>query len=291
MQRLHAARVGRYICATSCRAALEEHVWQRGDPASASMPSAVTRRASARRVVEMRVDVERVYRLSMPQARASPFGEVAGDTAPIRSTSRWGIARSRLQISSMRRSDNSRGSPPDMITSRISGCASSSGTPIRAAPSNLLGVAHLAPAGAEAAVRGAHRGHQKERAVGIAVRDVGNRRVSRLRPVNHQPSWTSSSCTVGTYCRQMGSPGDLIRSTMRARCGTRSFRRPGGDARSPRRAPDRSARRGRRATRCSSYGAALARSSSQLLGVRSPDRHRARSTPGWSRSWCSRAFS
>src|SRR5213075_2028402 len=28
------------------------------------------------------------------------------------------------------------------------------------------------------------------------------------------PSWTSSSCTVGTYCRQIGSPGDLIRSTM-----------------------------------------------------------------------------
>src|SRR6266849_519526 len=30
------------------------------------------------------------------------------------------------------------------------------------------------------------------------------------------PSWTSSSCTVGTYCRQMGSPGDLIRSTIAA---------------------------------------------------------------------------
>src|SRR5712664_3535415 len=28
------------------------------------------------------------------------------------------------------------------------------------------------------------------------------------------PSWTSSSCTVGTYCSQMGSPGDLIRSTI-----------------------------------------------------------------------------
>src|SRR6185503_4270838 len=28
------------------------------------------------------------------------------------------------------------------------------------------------------------------------------------------PSWISSSCTVGTYCRQIGSPGDLIRSTM-----------------------------------------------------------------------------
>src|SRR6267154_3930448 len=29
-----------------------------------------------------------------------------------------------------------------------------------------------------------------------------------------RPSWTSSSWTVGTYCRQIGSPGDLIRSTM-----------------------------------------------------------------------------
>src|ERR1043166_7267493 len=28
------------------------------------------------------------------------------------------------------------------------------------------------------------------------------------------PSCTSSSCTVGTYCRQIGSPGDLIRSTI-----------------------------------------------------------------------------
>src|SRR5712691_1228276 len=28
------------------------------------------------------------------------------------------------------------------------------------------------------------------------------------------PSWTSSSCTLGTYCSQMGSPGDLIRSTI-----------------------------------------------------------------------------
>src|SRR5258706_3687870 len=28
------------------------------------------------------------------------------------------------------------------------------------------------------------------------------------------PSWISSSCTVGTYWRQIGSPGDLIRSTM-----------------------------------------------------------------------------
>src|SRR5882762_4051714 len=27
-------------------------------------------------------------------------------------------------------------------------------------------------------------------------------------------SWISSSCTVGTYCTQMGSPGDLIRSTI-----------------------------------------------------------------------------
>src|SRR5436190_3556457 len=30
------------------------------------------------------------------------------------------------------------------------------------------------------------------------------------------PSCTSSSCSVGTYCRQMGSPGDLMRSTMAA---------------------------------------------------------------------------
>src|SRR6266508_1874664 len=29
-----------------------------------------------------------------------------------------------------------------------------------------------------------------------------------------RPSWTSSSCTVGTYCSQMGSPGDLIKSTI-----------------------------------------------------------------------------
>src|SRR6267142_750956 len=29
-----------------------------------------------------------------------------------------------------------------------------------------------------------------------------------------RPSWISSSCTVGTYCSQMGSPGDLIRSTI-----------------------------------------------------------------------------
>src|SRR6266404_1809571 len=29
-----------------------------------------------------------------------------------------------------------------------------------------------------------------------------------------RPSWTSSSWTVGTYCRQIGSPGDLIRSTI-----------------------------------------------------------------------------
>src|SRR5712671_3057081 len=28
------------------------------------------------------------------------------------------------------------------------------------------------------------------------------------------PSWTSSSWTVGTYCSQMGSPGDLIKSTI-----------------------------------------------------------------------------
>src|SRR5882672_7417980 len=29
-----------------------------------------------------------------------------------------------------------------------------------------------------------------------------------------RPSWTSSSWTVGTYCRQIGSPGDLMRSTI-----------------------------------------------------------------------------
>src|SRR5436305_7479511 len=29
-----------------------------------------------------------------------------------------------------------------------------------------------------------------------------------------RPSWTSSSCRSGTYCRQMGSPGDLMRSTI-----------------------------------------------------------------------------
>src|SRR3989449_4665847 len=29
-----------------------------------------------------------------------------------------------------------------------------------------------------------------------------------------RPSCTSSSCTSGTYCRQMGSPGDLMRSTI-----------------------------------------------------------------------------
>src|SRR6266852_6101917 len=28
------------------------------------------------------------------------------------------------------------------------------------------------------------------------------------------PSWISSSCTVGTYCSQIGSPGDLIKSTI-----------------------------------------------------------------------------
>ena len=43
---------------------------------------------------------------------------------------------------------------------------------------NLLGIPDLAPARAESAVRRAHRRHQEQRAVGIAVRDVGNGRVS-----------------------------------------------------------------------------------------------------------------
>ena len=42
---------------------------------------------------------------------------------------------------------------------------------------DLLGVADLAATGAEAAVGRAYRRHEKERAVRIAVRDVGNRRV------------------------------------------------------------------------------------------------------------------
>ena len=45
---------------------------------------------------------------------------------------------------------------------------------------DLLGIAHLAAARAEAAVRSAHGRYEEQRAVGIAMRDVGNRRVGVL---------------------------------------------------------------------------------------------------------------
>src|SRR5947208_9951931 len=38
------------------------------------------------------------------------------------------------------------------------------------------------------------------------------------------PSWTSSSWRSGTYCRQIGSPGDLIRSTMAGEIRNSKFR-------------------------------------------------------------------
>jgi hypothetical protein len=52
---------------------------------------------------------------------------------------------------------------------------------------NLLGVAHLAPPRAEAAVRRAHRRHEKQRAIGIAVRDVGDRAVRVFVEAVHEP--------------------------------------------------------------------------------------------------------
>jgi hypothetical protein len=45
---------------------------------------------------------------------------------------------------------------------------------------DLLGIADLAPPGAEAAVAGAHRADQEQHAVGIPVRDVRHRRVAVL---------------------------------------------------------------------------------------------------------------
>ena len=80
---------------------------------------------------------------------------------------------------------------------------------------DLLGIAHLPPPGAEAAVGRAHRGDQEQRPVRIAVRDVRAPGCPRPRSSEStMPSTTSSSSTVGTYCRQIGSSGDLIKSTI-----------------------------------------------------------------------------
>jgi len=237
----------------------------------------------------MRVDVERVVPLEYAaKLGRHPFGEVQGIRLPIRSTSRWGIARSRLQIvdAAVRQQQriaarhdhiaDSRDAP--RVAERRFDCASESSR-----------VAHLAPAGAEAAVRGAHRGHQKERAVGIAVRDVGTGEFASSSSESTSPSWTSSSCTVGRTAAN-GVAGRFDQVHHRGRdAELEVFGRPGGDAHLP------DVLRTKRAARASSDAMLFLRSSflpglhSQLLGVitrSSP----ARSTPGWSRSWCSRAF-
>ena len=84
-------------------------------------------------------------------------------------------------MASSRRSLRSSGSPPDMMTSRISVCSSRYWN----ADSNcdigiFSGSPDLPPPGAEAAVGGADRGDQEERPVGIAVRDVRHRAVRVL---------------------------------------------------------------------------------------------------------------
>jgi hypothetical protein len=53
-------------------------------------------------------------------------GRWHGTRLPIRMISRCGMARSRVRMASSRRSLSSSGSPPDMITSRISVCSSRS---------------------------------------------------------------------------------------------------------------------------------------------------------------------
>src|SRR6266480_2999049 len=96
-------------------------------------------------------------------------------------TSRCGMARRRPQSSAMRRSERSKGSPPDMITSRISTLFR-----FELGHGDLLGVAYFPAAGAEAAIRGAYRRHEEQRTVRIAVSDVRRGRVSVLGQRVHE---------------------------------------------------------------------------------------------------------
>src|SRR5437867_4441401 len=82
------------------------------------------------------------------------------------------------------------------------------------------------------------------------------------------PSCTSSSCSVGTYCSQMGSPGDLMRSTIAGEMRNSKF-----SAACRRRAMSPTCSAPKRAAKASSDAMLLLRSSAcqvsrcQILGI------------------------
>ena len=99
----------------------------------------------------------------------------------MRMISTCGIARSFWKMYSSRRSLSIIGSPPDRMTSRISGwLADVLERRLVLIERNLLRIADLAAPGAEAAVARADRAHEEERAIRIAMRDVRHRRVAVL---------------------------------------------------------------------------------------------------------------
>ena len=74
---------------------------------------------------------------------------------------------------------------------------------------NLLGITDLAPARAESAVRRTHRRHQEQRAVGIAVRDVGDGRVGIFLERVHQAVMHVQLLYRGNVLLPNGIPGRL----------------------------------------------------------------------------------
>src|SRR5436309_299327 len=82
------------------------------------------------------------------------------------------------------------------------------------------------------------------------------------------PSWISNSCTVGTYCSQIGSPGDLMRSTIAGEMRNSKF-----SAACRRRAMSPTCSAPKRAANASSEAMPFLRSSScqvsssQILGI------------------------
>ena len=159
-------------------------VWQpSGMPASASMPSAGHRgRGELVGMIEVGVDEERVEPLQQgAELRRDPLGQMAGypaaDPDDLDVRNRPQPCQNDLEppVVEQQRVAAGHDHVPDLgVLLQIAEGA------LELRHRDLLGVAHLAPAGAEPAIGGADRRDQEERPVGIAMGDVGNRAIGVL---------------------------------------------------------------------------------------------------------------